>query len=59
MYILSNKGAGITFKYSIVKRLFAGINMDGDIIGAKRAKNKKFYNLDASTCNIYSWREQS
>jgi lipid-binding SYLF domain-containing protein len=51
-FTLSNKGAGMTFTYSIVKGLFAGINMEGAIVGARKAENKKFYNSDASPHDI-------
>jgi lipid-binding SYLF domain-containing protein len=45
-FALSNKGAGMTFTYTYSKGLFAGINMEGAVLGARNAENKTFYGKD-------------
>jgi len=45
---ISNKGAGMTFTYTYSKGLFAGINMEGAVIGARGAENKKFYSFEGT-----------
>lgn len=49
---VSNKGAGMTLTYSISKGLFAGINLEGALVGARGGENKKFYTSDASPRDI-------
>jgi len=51
-FSLSNKGAGMTFTYSISKGLFAGFNLEGALVGASSGVNRKFYNSDASPHDI-------
>lgn len=51
-FSVSNKGAGVTLTYSIAKGLFAGVNMEGALVGARTAENKKYYNSDASPQDI-------
>ena len=49
---VSNKGVGMTLTYSITKGLFAGVNLEGALVGARSGENKKFYNSDASPQDI-------
>jgi len=47
-----NKGVAATYSYSYTQGAFAGLNLDGTVVGVNPEMNKRFYGYEASAAQL-------